>query len=137
MAADEVRKEAVYTVTDYYDGPRRGVADFHGMPHAYESLFDDSEDEGDGTFLLRPLDPPTLALVVEDWELFLRWRRAFDEGRTTLDTHPALPADRPRHDEIKPILDERLRIVPATTLRAKGHFAVVEGEWKVSWSVDG
>jgi hypothetical protein len=49
--------EKVYTVTDYYDGPKRGVADFGAIPHAYESLFDDSEDEWDSTFLLRPVDP--------------------------------------------------------------------------------
>ena len=126
--------ETVYTVTDYYDGPRRGVADFRGTPHAYESLFDESEEGGDGTFLLRPLDAPTFALVLENWEIWLRWRRAFDEGRTTIETHPALPEDRERHDEIKPVLDERLRIVPATALRAKGRFEVVNGEWKVEWT---
>lgn len=131
MAAE---KETVYTVTDYYDGPRRGVADFHGVPHAYESLFDDSEDEWASTFLLRPIDTPTLELALEDWQIFFRWRRAFDEGKAALDTHPALPEDRQRHDQIKLTLDEGLRIEPATQLRAKGHFEVVHGEWRVSWT---
>jgi hypothetical protein len=129
-----VRNETVYTVTDYYDGPRRGVADFRRVPHAYQSLFDDSEDEWDSTFLLRPIDTPTLELALEDWQILLRWRRAFDEGRAALDTHPALPEDRQRHDRIKLTLDERLRIEPATQLRAKGHFEVVRGEWKVLWT---
>ena len=52
--------EKVFTVTD--DGPKRGVADFGAIPHAYESLFDDSEDEWDSTFLLRPVDPVSTTL---------------------------------------------------------------------------
>ena len=26
----------VFTVTDYYDGPRKGIANFKGLPHFYE-----------------------------------------------------------------------------------------------------
>jgi hypothetical protein len=33
--------EKVYTVTDYYDDPRGGIADFCGKPHLYRSLFED------------------------------------------------------------------------------------------------
>jgi hypothetical protein len=33
--------EKVYTMTDYYDGPRRGIADFDGRPHFYDSEWDD------------------------------------------------------------------------------------------------
>ena len=35
--------EAVYTVTDFYDGVRGGVAYFHGAPHIYQSQFEDIE----------------------------------------------------------------------------------------------
>ena len=73
--------ENVYTVTDYYDGPRRGVADFNGAPHAYRSLFDDSEDEWKSTFLLRPVDQDTLRLVLEDWKIWERWRKLSMKGR--------------------------------------------------------
>ena len=51
--------EKVYTVTDYYDGPRRGVADFVAIPHAYELLFDDSEDEWEAHFSFGPVDQYT------------------------------------------------------------------------------
>ena len=129
----EVRMETVYTVTNYYDGPIRGVADFGGVPHAYESLFDATEDEWDSTFLIRPIDQGTLQLALEDWEIWLRWRQAFDEGKVTIETHPALPEDRPRHDQISLILEEALKIDPAAALKAKGHFEVVDGEWRVRW----
>ena len=126
--------ENVYTVTDYYDGPRRGVADFNGTPHAYTSVFDDSEDEWESTFLLRPVDQGTLRLVLEDWKIWERWRKAFDEGRATIESHPALPQDRQRHEQIKPILEQALKIEPTTKLRARGRFEVIDGEWKVEWS---
>lgn len=29
--------ERFYTVLDYYDGPRKGIADFQGKPHLYET----------------------------------------------------------------------------------------------------
>ena len=125
--------ETVYTVTNYYDGPTRGVADFGGAPHAYESLLDATEDERDSTFMLRPIDHDTLELVLEGWRIWLRWRRAFDEGQAGIETHPALPQDRPRHDQISLILEGRLKIDPATTLKAKGHFEVIDGGWKVRW----
>jgi hypothetical protein len=35
----EQKFEKVYTVTDFYDGPRGGIANFRGHPHVYESLW--------------------------------------------------------------------------------------------------
>ena len=31
--------EEVFTVMDYYDGPRKGVANFRGQPHFYDCIF--------------------------------------------------------------------------------------------------
>lgn len=134
--------EAVHTVTDYYDGPRRGIADFHSRPHAYQSLWDNSEDDWSDAFLLRPIDDETFRLVMEDWEIWNRWHRAFHSGRTTIETHPALPADRHRHDEIAAILKPRLDIEPERAIRVRGRFTVQEfasgstGQWVVSWLTD-
>ena len=128
--------EHVYSVTDYYDGPRGGVADFGGQPHAYLSLWDDSEEQWDSTFVLRRIDEETLELVKEEWARWLRWRKAFDEERTSISTHPALPEERERHEEIAPILRERLAVDKSSTLRAVGHFRVVDGQWQVRWEPD-
>jgi hypothetical protein len=76
--------EAVHTVTDYYDSPRRGIADFHGRPHAYQSLWDNSEDDWSDAFLLQPIDDETFRLAMEDWEIWNRWKSAFDNGRSQL-----------------------------------------------------
>ncbi len=96
----QIDHEAVHTVTDYYDSPRRGIADFYGRPHAYQSLWDNFEDDWSDAFLLQPIHDETFRLAMEDWEIWHRWKSAFHSGRTTLETHPALPADRHRHDEV-------------------------------------
>ena len=48
--------EAVFTITDYHDGPRKGIANYHGQPHFYECIFDDAKDDYSELFWLTPLD---------------------------------------------------------------------------------
>lgn len=132
--------ERVYTMTDYWDGPRRGIADFQGQPHLYESKFLD--EDYDDVFDLCPVDHETLALALEDWAIWLRWESAFHEGRTTTATHPALPDDRARHDELAPLLAARLAMLVEPVARARARFRmepsldrVTRGEFlEVEWT---
>jgi hypothetical protein len=114
--------EKVYTMTDYYDGPRRGIADFNGRPHFYDSEWDEVGDDDAFTFALTPVPPEVLALALEDWVIWRRWETAFHEGQTTNETHPALPDDRPRHDELSATLARRLVTDPSSRVRARGEF---------------
>jgi hypothetical protein len=114
--------ERVHTVTDWWDGPREGIADFHGEPHIYQCQFDEIEDDWSRTLLLTPVDEETLRLALEDWAIWTRWERAFHEGRTTQATHPALPEDRQRRQEIEVILEGRLTVDPSTAVRVAGEF---------------
>ena len=45
MKTEELKAgyEHVFTVTDYYDGPRKGIANYHGQPHFYECIFDEEK----------------------------------------------------------------------------------------------
>ncbi len=115
--------EIVHTLTNWYDGPRRGIADYQGQPHLFESEWRDSEDSDD-TFLLMAIDQDTLTLALEDWEIWCRWRTAFDQGKATVETHPALPEDRSRHEELKRMLEGRLVIEPGRAIRKKAEFRV-------------
>lgn len=36
--------ETVHILTDWYDGPRRGIADYRGRPHLFESEWSDGKD---------------------------------------------------------------------------------------------
>jgi hypothetical protein len=53
-------KEPVYTITDWYEGPRRGVANLEGAPYYYECQWYAGLEAGfealPGDCLLTPLD---------------------------------------------------------------------------------
>jgi hypothetical protein len=112
----------VFTITDYYDGPRGGIANYCDRPHLFRCEWDESADDYSDTFLLSPIAADVFVLALEDWEIWLRWERAFQEGRATQETHPALPDDRPRHEELEPILKASLVIDPTRAIRAVGEF---------------
>jgi isopentenyldiphosphate isomerase len=118
--------EAVYTVLEYYDGPRSGVADFKGKPHFYQYIFDDSRGRFSDEFSICPIDQQTFQLALEDWNIWLRWEEAFHSGKTPHATHPALPEDRDRHSELTKLLADKLVLTPANTLKANGNFKVRE-----------
>ncbi len=122
--------EVVHTVTDWYDGPRRGIANYLGQPHLFESEWQDSENVDADTFLLMPIDAETFALALENWTIWRRWETAFYQGRATQETHPTLPEDQRRRDELECLLDGRLMIDPARALRKKAEFEVRnDPEW--------
>jgi hypothetical protein len=49
-------RDRVYTLNDYYDGPRIGIADVDGVPHVYEAEFDHSSDEYGDTYFVSPVN---------------------------------------------------------------------------------
>lgn len=126
--------EAVHTITDWYDGARNGIADLNGEPHYYENHWNEGDQFWSEIYLLQPLDAETFALAMEDWEIWLRWERAFKEDKTTHETHPALPEDRERHNELEKILAERLVVSPETSVKATAEFIYGEPT-KVKWCI--
>jgi hypothetical protein len=131
--------DRVLTTDDYYDGPRLGIAEFHGVPHIYEAEFDHNSDDYGDTYFLSPIDGDLLSLVLEDWQIWLRWNAAYRKHEVTAESHPALPGDRERHEVLKQAIGDRLRSDPArrTRLRAKFDFSEPHDGWdgtKVEWS---
>src|SRR5262249_30325968 len=119
--ADTSTGESVFTVIDYWDGPRSGIANFNRAPHLYRSIFSDADDNWTDAFELYPVDGETLRLALEAWDIWLRWDNAIREGRTAVETHPALPEDRQRHAELKAELDRRTaEIIKTPPTHAKG-----------------
>ena len=62
--------EHVHTVTEYYDGPRKGIADYRGEPNLYECIFDELKDDYSESFRLAPLDAETFRMAMEDWVIW-------------------------------------------------------------------
>jgi hypothetical protein len=142
-SASGLRYEQVFTVYDYHDGPRSGVADFHEIPHFYECVFDEKRDDYSEEYVLIPIRPDIFKLAMENWEIFLRWRRAFDSGQVTLSEHPALDCDKDRYVQTRQTIDQALAAGRREATSAKGEFGVVEKSdrprdvltrWQVRWS---
>ena len=128
--------ERVHTINSFWDGPRFGVADVSGLPHIYDSPFSESKDDFEDYFLVSPIDAELLALVLEDWEIWIRWSGAFNRGDASRDTHPALPEDRARHDELKNMIGTRFQINPVNSRKLMGKFRSVHKGWngmEVEW----
>jgi hypothetical protein len=81
--------ERVYSVTNYYDGPKEGFADYGGHPHHYLYVWDEIKDDYAGTFTLARLDADTMELALEQWNIWRKWKVACDRGFVTRETHPA------------------------------------------------
>jgi hypothetical protein len=98
------------------------MANFDGRPHAYDAPFNYWEESHADLYVLRAVDEETFRLALEDWEIWLRWEAAFYAGTTTRDTHPALPAERARHDELARSLEARLAALAGPAIRVRGVF---------------
>ena len=62
--------ERVFTVDDYYDGARSGIAAYQGQPHHYLCEWDESRGDYSDTFRLTPIDEETFSLAsVEQWSI--------------------------------------------------------------------
>lgn len=120
--------ERVYTVLDYHDGPRMGIADVGGHPHVFESRFDEEKDYYTEWYELRPIDEETLRLSLEAWEIWLRWADAHDRGLVGIETHPALPAERARRDELRALLEPRMAAATTSSVRAIATFRQPPGD---------
>lgn len=120
--------ETVHTMTDDYDGPRGAIADFCGVPHVYESTYADVGDKPDETidvFRLSPVTPEVFELALKDWAIGLRWETAFHRGELTPDdAHPALLADRVRHETLKRSLTGKLAVADDCCILAHAEFRV-------------
>ena len=100
--------ETVHTITDWYDGPRRGVAMVDGRPHLYESCWNDIDSNEETLYLLTPISEELLANAIEDWEIWKRWSHAHKLGKASIETHPALPSDQARHAQLAALLKKQL-----------------------------
>jgi hypothetical protein len=135
-----MKPDQVLTINDYYDGPRLGIAELAGVPHIYEAEFDHNTDEYGDTFFLSPIDPQLFSHVMEDWNIWCRWHDAYERGGVGIETHPALPHERSRHEELKLLIGTLLKSDSSNRARFRGSFTTppeCRGAWngtRVHWS---
>jgi hypothetical protein len=75
--------ERVYSVWDYYDGPRSGIADYSGRPHYFLSEWNDIGENYTEIFIVVPIDSETLTLMLEMEQIWREWEAAFHRGEVS------------------------------------------------------
>lgn len=124
--------QTVYTMEDYYDGPRSGVADFDGQPHYYRSIYLDTPqwNADEDRFELSPVTPEVLAAACEAAAIFKRWdsmRRATQGFTYTDKEFGALPEERARYRELEQFLESSYAsAAQSRRVLAHGEFRVCE-----------
>ena len=113
--------------------PSRSTRGFRGRAHWYASDFGDLDDVPE-VFDLWRLDEKTLALMLESDAIGCRWHDAWRAGEATHDSHPALPAERTRWQELERLLQGQRPPERAPDARAEADFVLGE-DWRVRWRV--
>lgn len=134
----EMAFETVHTITDWYDGPRRGVALVNGRPHFFESCWNDVDSEEEALYFLTPISDELLAAAIEDWDIWKRWSSAHKSGNASMETHPALPLDRARHKQLDAFLKTHLVTDEHCKLSAFAKFrynAETAPNMEVEWTI--
>jgi len=123
-----VTYERVHTISDFYDCPREGIADYQGRAHRFKCQWDSVADDWTRTFALTPIDETTLRLATEQWELWRAWERSFHAGRVPQSSHPGFGGKDARYDELEQLIAARLRDLEPLDVLLVADFRAVEGQ---------
>jgi hypothetical protein len=123
-----VAYEPVHTVSDYYDGPREGLADYGGKPHRYKCEWDEATNDWADTFELAPVDAETFRLEIEHWLIWRTWERAFHSGQATQDSHPGYGGKNARYDELGKLIEERAKLLKPLSEKPTAAFRAIPGQ---------
>lgn len=93
--------ERVYTMHDWWDGPKSGVADYQGVPYIFNRNFNDELDEYNDYYLLSPITNEQCQLIIEGYEIWKRDRDADVDQQNSSNIYGTLPGDQERYIEIK------------------------------------
>ncbi len=120
--------ERVHTVSDYYDGPREGLADYGGVPHRYKSQWDKAADDWAETFELTPVDAETFGLEIERWQIWRTWERAFHSGQAAQESHPGYGGKHARYDELGKLIESRMLPLKPLNVYSIAKFRALPGQ---------
>lgn len=104
--------EDVFTIDDWYDGPRSGFALYDGAPHHYRSLYLDFDDwdADEDRFELVPVSASVLDAALEASAIFDRWDAVRQASGANKGSDPpasefgALPEERPRYAALRAVI---------------------------------
>ncbi|MFD8076822.1 hypothetical protein ACFV3E_29685 [Streptomyces sp. NPDC059718] len=125
--------ERTHVDLEWYDGPRKGLADIDGLPHYYEGRDYDHADEAD-EYYVWPASEAAVAMEREQWAIFVRWNERHEAaGMVETESHPALGGVDARYDELDVLLAPH-RQAPDGARRLVGEVRFDDGD---RYRVDG
>jgi hypothetical protein len=116
--------EPVFTVLEYYDGPRKGIASYRKTPHFFDCIINDKNEYSE-KYLLTPVDDETYRLAMEASEIFRKWEIRFHDNKRASTTSRAYLLDTKKYRAINRVLDKRLVTIPRQAIIRMGHFDVL------------
>ena len=119
--------EKVYVENEWYDGPRKGVADFRGVPHRFIANFEDKKGYLD-SFNIFPISESDLKLEIEQWKIYVEWNKKYESGSAAIDSHPGHGGINQRWDEIEKLLQSKRDLVPECAILAYANFERINQE---------
>ena len=117
--------EKVYAENDWYDGPRKGIADFQGRPHRFVAKFENEKGYLD-VFTIFPVSETELSLEIEQWKIFVEWNNKYELGEVDVDSHPGNGGVSERYDEIEQLLQSKRDTLPESYFTAKAEFVSID-----------
>jgi hypothetical protein len=105
--------ERVREIWDFYDGPRRGIAEFNGIPHYFECVFDESADEYSSLFRLFPVSEEFLQYAARNWAIWKSWEARFHRGLVSAESHPGHGKLDAEYDRLRAWLDTEVKLLKA------------------------
>ena len=122
--------ERVYAESEWYDGPRVGLADVKGKPHYFQNDAYDHADEAD-EYQVWPAGKATVELEREQWAIFARWNERREASEVGSESHPGRGGIDPRYDELELLLtphrqapDDARRVVGELRFEAGARYRV-------------
>lgn len=114
--------ERAYSVLDWYDGPRQGLAVINGVPHYFEGWDHHPANVADEYFVW-PASESAVAMEREQWAIYARYEVS-DAGR---EEHPANGGVDARYDELDLLLAPH-RQAPDDARRMMGEVRLDDGD---------
>ena len=123
--------ERVYSITDFWDGPRAGAADYAGVPHLFRSVWRGDQDDWDlDRYFLHPITTEQATWEAESWTIWRRFAAKHGGRQAAVPENAAdwgaLPEDLERHRELRRLLAKVGDISQARCIVATGSFRAIE-----------
>ena len=117
--------EKVYVENEWYDGPRKGVANFNGVAHRFVACYQSEKGYLD-SFKIFPISGHELELEIEQWKIFVEWNKQYESGKACLELHPGTGGISQRWDELEYLLRPNREYIPENAVLALAEFVKID-----------